>query len=154
MKKNILSDEGFTLIEMVLYTSLFSVLMSVAVISGYSLVLGGNEIEKNFIVMQEQGFINHRINLFIDSAQQIISPSQSESGEILEIKLLDGSVCSFNLGNMHTWCGTEESTPLVGMAVGISEAHFTNNPETILSPGYIQASYRLNGRLIELDYYY
>lgn len=154
MNKNILSPEGFTLIETVLYTSLFSILMSVAVISGYSLVLGGNEIEKNFIVMQERGFINRRLNLFIDSAQEIILPSQLESGEILKIKLLDGSICSFNLGNMQTWCGTEEPVPLVGGVFGVSEAQFTNNPRTILSPGYIRTSYRLNGKLIELDYYY
>lgn len=154
MKKNILFCEGFTLIETVLYTSLFSVLMSVAVISGYSLVLGGNEIEQNVFVMQEQRFINHRLNLFVNLANEILLPVQAQSGDILEIKLFDGRVCSFSLGNMQTWCETEDPVVLVGQLVSVSEAQFTNYPATILSPAYIRATYRLNGSLVESDYYY
>ncbi len=154
MKKNMQFIQGFTLIETVMYTALFSTLMSVAVISGYSLVLGGNQIEQNFIVMQEQRFINYRLNLFVDSADEILLPVQAQSDDILEIKLFDGRVCIFSLGNMQTWCETEEPVVLVGQLVSVSEAQFTNYSATILSPGYIRATYRLNGRLVESDYYY
>ncbi len=154
MKKNIQFIQGFTLIETVLYTALFSILMSVAVVSGYSLVLGGSKVEQSFLDMDEQRFINSKLNLLVNSTRQVLLPAPSQSGNILKAELFDGRVCSFDLLNMLTWCGNDEPELLVGASFKILETEFANQPATSLSPRHIRASYRLNGQLVELDYFY
>ncbi len=78
--------KGFTILEVLIYIALFSILMSGAVVAAYNLLEGGSR-NKTAIGIQEEGtFLNRKINWALTGASSV---STSPDGTVLTITRSD-----------------------------------------------------------------
>jgi len=68
-------NKGFVLIEMIIYTALFSIMMSGLVVAVYQLQESAKHTETGFATQEEINFVYKKIDWVLASAEKINSPT-------------------------------------------------------------------------------
>ena len=66
-----MKNRGFTLLEVIIYIGLFSVLMSGSVVATYQLLEGGQRNQDAVAIQQEGTFLNRKINWELSQATAV-----------------------------------------------------------------------------------
>ncbi|MDO8548206.1 MAG: prepilin-type N-terminal cleavage/methylation domain-containing protein [bacterium] len=66
-----MNDRGFTLIEVIIYIGLFSILMTGSVVAAYQLVGSGAHNQRSVLTQEEGTFLNRKINWALTGASAV-----------------------------------------------------------------------------------
>jgi prepilin-type N-terminal cleavage/methylation domain-containing protein len=83
--KNHSTQKGFTLIEVVVYLGLFSVLMSGVIVSAYNIIESEKRNETKGLLNNEAEYIVGKINWALTGAQVVNIPTPGTSGSLLSL---------------------------------------------------------------------
>lgn len=113
-----MKKRGFTLIEAIVYLALFSILMSGALVSVYTL-LGSSARNQTKATVQEEGsFLIGKIDWALTGAKVINSPAVNTSGNTLIVSRYDASLSPVVI---------TVSGGTMSIAVGANPSHVLNN---------------------------
>lgn len=71
MKKNNQNNQGFTLIETLIYLALFGILIGGAVVAVYSLLEGGGRTQTRTLIQEEGNFLISKISWALSGAESV-----------------------------------------------------------------------------------
>lgn len=140
-----MKQNGFTLIETIVYIALFGVLMTSTLVTVYEL-LGSSEINKTALIIQtEETFINSKLRWAITGATAVTAPSGDEL-IVTSAPHLPFSQLIFYVDNEILYIKRDTNPPeaLTSTDMTISNFLATITPATAVSPEYIQIKYQLN----------
>ncbi|MCC7356255.1 MAG: hypothetical protein IT410_01395 [Candidatus Doudnabacteria bacterium] len=85
-----MKNDGFSLLEIILYAALATIFVSVGLRAGYSLVEQGYQIQEEALTNMEIQFITYKMNDELQQAESIDFPVVGQDGHELKIKDKDG----------------------------------------------------------------
>lgn len=139
------SSAGFTLIEIIIYLALFSIIMSGSVVTVYQIIQNSNSLQTKVILEEEGNFILAKLNWALTGAQantNIESPGVGISSSTLIIKTLPGNIlraqADLNNGNIRFNGGTGNLLELNPERITVTSLNFSQPVA-----GEIQASVTL-----------
>jgi len=68
------NNKGFTLIEIIIYIALFTLLMGTAFVTAYQLIEGSNKLNVKTAIQQEGNFVVRKINWVITNLDPSVTP--------------------------------------------------------------------------------
>lgn len=139
------SSAGFSLIEIIIYLALFSIIMSGSVVTVYQIIQNSNSLQTKVILEEEGNFILAKLNWALTGAQantNIESPGVGISSSTLIIKTLPGNIlraqADLNNGNIRFNGGTGNLLELNPERITVTSLNFSQPVA-----GEIQASVTL-----------
>ncbi len=81
---------GFTLLEVLLYIALSSIVVSVGLRMGYSLIETGYALEEQALVAMETQFITYKVNDALQRAQGVFIPTEIGSSDAITLQDQNG----------------------------------------------------------------
>lgn len=139
-----MKQNGFTLIETIIYIALFGVLMTSALITVYEL-LGSVEINKTALVTQTEGtFINSKLRWAITGFTIVTSHENILS--IVPATHITFSQLTFYVDDKILYIKRDTNPPesLTSTDMNINDFSVTITPATDLLSEHIQIKYKLN----------
>lgn len=141
---------GFTLIEMIIYLALFSILIGGAVVAVYSVFESGDRNQTHAMLQEEGNFLAAKINWTLSGAEAISSPAVNATGGVLtltkfgssdelEIELSPG-------GDMTLSVGGNPEVVLNNTNVDISNLTFTREYAGGTNPESMRATFTVSQR--------
>ncbi|HVU79834.1 MAG TPA: type II secretion system protein [Candidatus Paceibacterota bacterium] len=116
--------KGFTLIETLIYISLFGLLLSGAVVSAYQILDGGARMKQALAVQEEGNFLLQKLDWEVGQADS----ASIENGALV---LQPGTIVFSELdGRMAVSRGSEEALPVTAAALAVTSTEFE-----VSSPG-------------------
>ncbi len=140
-----MKQNGFTLIETIIYIALFGVLMTSTLVTVYEL-LGSGEINKTALIIQtEETFINSKLRWATTGSVAVTSPSGDKLIVTPAAHLPFGQLI-FYVENEILYMKRDTSPPeeLTSTDMSVSNFLATITPATAVLPEYIQIKYQLN----------
>jgi type II secretory pathway pseudopilin PulG len=98
LKKN----SGFTLIETLVYMTLFVILMGGAVISAFNMFQSSGKNQTKIMIQEEGNFLLAKINWSLSGIQSISFPASGSSGSLLSVTKSDTNIGSVDISNIGT----------------------------------------------------
>lgn len=138
-------QNGFTLIETIIYIALFGVLMASTLVTVYEL-LGSGEINKTALVIQtEETFINSKLRWAITGATAVAAPSGDELIVTPATHLPFGQLI-FYVEDEILYMKRDANPPEALTSTDLKVSNFlaTITPATAVLPANIQIKYYLN----------
>ncbi len=160
------NKKGFTLIETLVYTALFAILLGGAVVVAYTIFESAGRSQGREILQQEGDFLIGKIEWALSGVDYINQPPDENPLNTLQVTKYGGSSITINTspdcsGNTVTediflQKGTS-CLQLNNSNVEISNLIFVRNPGEGLNPESVSASFTLtarteNGMLINQDF--
>jgi prepilin-type N-terminal cleavage/methylation domain-containing protein len=91
-------NKGFTLIEVIIYIALFSLLMGSAFVTAYQLIDGSGKLSTKNTVQEEGNFVMRKLNWTLTGISNITMPSKTNlTSTTLAITKYDGNVMNVRL---------------------------------------------------------
>ncbi len=123
--------KGFTLIEVIIYIGLFTLLMGTVFIAAYQIINSSGTVGKRTVVQNEGNFVMRKINWSLTGIENITTPSSSNTTN-LKVTKYDGTkieVCLYeNKIKIHEGafgsCGDTDYTALTTDNVEVSNLDF------------------------------
>jgi type II secretory pathway pseudopilin PulG len=144
---------GFTLIEMLVYLGIFSILMGGIITIAYS-VFDSSDHDQTKIMLQEEGnFLAAKINWALSGIQAINSPLASQSGSILSVNKWDVSgipiTITIGLSGTDIDLSRASNPPIILNASGVEVKNlvFVHNYDGVNQEN-IQATFTLDARML------
>ena len=140
-----MKQNGFTLIETIIYIALFGILMTSALVAVYEL-LGSGEINKTSLIIQtEETFINSKLRWAITGSTAVNASSGDRLIVTPATHLLFGQLI-FYVENEILYLKRDTSPPeaLTSTDMKVSNFSVVITPETTVLSEYIQIKYQLN----------
>ncbi|MEK7642423.1 MAG: prepilin-type N-terminal cleavage/methylation domain-containing protein [Patescibacteria group bacterium] len=141
------NNTGFTLIEVIIYIALFTVLMGSAFVTAYQLLQGSDVLNQKTINQEEVNFVLHKINRALNSIATINNPASGYSNS-LTITKYDGTVVDIklNANKIELRDGISGAyLPITTDNVKVTTLQFQYLPPVGTSPAGITASTTING---------
>ncbi len=120
MHANKLVYRGFTLIETIIYISLFSIIMTGAVVSVYSLISSSTRNATKAMVAQEGAFLLGKIDWVLSDIESINLPTTS--GNTLSVTKINGGIENPTI--------IKVSAGIMSIKKGVGQALSLNNSNT------------------------
>lgn len=123
MTKILNTNKGFTLIEVVIYLALFSIIIGGALVSVYNIIESSGKLENKVVMQEEANFLLRKINWVLNGARDY-----TISGNKLTIKPSSDFI---------NWDGSSNVT-LIGSQLNSSNVtvtEFSYFPKTVPSKG-------------------
>lgn len=89
MQSNKIAQRGFTIIEMLVYISIFAIIMSGALVSVYALASSSARNQTKAMVQEEGSFLIGKIDWALSGARAINAPAANASGDTLTVTRFD-----------------------------------------------------------------
>ena len=124
-----MNNRGLTLIEVVIYVALFSLLLGTAFVTAYQLILSGDELDDTIVILSEGNFIQRKINWIFTGLDPTRSPE------------ITGANCGQTIKIYKT---TPEESPTI---IRLTNSHNTNYIEINKKAG---AFYTINTRNVKI----
>jgi prepilin-type N-terminal cleavage/methylation domain-containing protein len=144
---------GFTLIEMLVYLGIFSILMGGIITVAYS-IFDSSDHDQTKIILQEEGnFLAAKINWALSGTQAINSPLASQSGSMLSVNKWDvsGSPVTITIDlsgtDMNLSRASNPSITLNASSVEVKNLVFAHNYDSVNQEN-IQATFTLEARML------
>ncbi len=144
---------GFTLVEVLVYIALFSILVSGVLVSVYTMLESSGRDGTQTMMLEEGNFLLDKIGWVVSDVQIINSPAQNTTGTTLSVTPWDTSVGNpvvVCVGAQHMTIryGTGVTQQLNNTNVWLTDASFThvvqNGEGTV--PESVTATFTLNTR--------
>jgi prepilin-type N-terminal cleavage/methylation domain-containing protein len=149
-------QNGFTLIEVLIYIALFSMLVGGVLVSVYTMLESSGRDTTQTELLEEGNFLLDKIGWVMSDVQTIASPAQNATGTTLSITPWDVSVGNpivvhFTTQNMTIKEGVNSAQQLNNTNVWLSNASFTHtyNAGQGAVPESITVTFTLNTRTPE-----
>ncbi len=122
-------NQGFTLIEALLYMALFVVIFSAAGLSAFYITASGQQLKTNLVFQEETGFILKKLDWVFMGVESVNDPPSSSSGSRLSL-MRDGKLLEMRLsdGKMQIKIGEGDYEDLNNDFVLVSDLVFENLP--------------------------
>jgi hypothetical protein len=122
-------NQGFTLIEALLYMALFVVIFSAAGLSAFYITASGQQLKTNLVFQEETGFILKKLDWVFMGVESVNDPPLSSSGSRLSL-MRDGRLLEMRLndGKMQIKIGEGDYEDLNNDLVLVSDLVFGNLP--------------------------
>ena len=91
-------NQGFTLIEALLYMALFVVIFSAAGLSAFYITASGQQLKTNLVFQEETGFILKKLDWVFMGVESVNDPPSSSSGSRLSL-MRDGKPLEMRLSD-------------------------------------------------------
>ncbi len=92
-----MKNDGFTLLEIVLYVALTSIFVSVGLRTGYSLIEQGYKIQEQALTNMEIQYITYKINDELQKAETVVFPAVGQEDESIKLRDRAGHNLSIRL---------------------------------------------------------
>jgi Tfp pilus assembly protein PilE len=149
-------EGGFTLIEVIIYIALFSLLLGTAFVVGYQLIEGAGKLNTKTNVTEEGNFVVRKFNWTFSNVSSITTPSSGTSntltltkydGNVINIKLKENKIemKESSAGNTFTAITTDN--------VSVNSLQFTYIPASGNSPEGITATTIINDTTFSITKY-
>ena len=149
------NNAGFTLIEALIYSALFSLMMVGMLGAVYMVLQGANQSEARLLVDDEANFVLRKINWALTGVSSINTPVTGSIGSNLNITKTDASTVRFSLNNenIEIYSGTGTYVPLDTANVTAASLSFEHIPASGDKPAAIKAVFYLTGVFYEITKY-
>lgn len=140
-------SKGFTLIEVIIYIALFTLLIGSGFVTAYQLIEGGNALNQKTINQEEVNFVLRKISWVLNGVATINSPSSGYSNT-LTVTRYDGTVLDVRLsaGKIELKDGVAGSfVPITTDNVKVTTLQFQYVPAVGTAPAGIIASTTISG---------
>ncbi len=140
-----MKQNGFTLIETIIYIALFGILMTSTLVTVYELLSSG-EINKNALIIQtEETFINSKLRWAITGSTAVTAPGGDKLIVTPAAHLPFGQLI-FYVENEILYMKRDANPPdaLTSTDMIVSNFLTTVTPATAALPEYVQIKYQLN----------
>lgn len=118
---------GFTLIDCVIYMSLFSIIISSGVVISAAMIHSMKKLHTHIVSMREIDFVFRKIGWMFDGNNMVYVPKQNTSSEYLKVSK-SGRIYEIKLSNgiLYLIYDNGESRPLSTDGVRITNARFAS----------------------------
>ncbi len=141
-------NEGFTLIETIIYTALFSLIIGLVVGAVYNIIEGSEDLQKNIIVDAEAHFLIRKIEWALAGVVAINSPASGLTGTSLSVNKINYAqnpvVFDLDSNNLRVKKGLASPVILNG-AVTISDLQFEHLAKGLYRPAAVKVTFKVNG---------
>lgn len=141
------NNSGFTLIEVIIYIALFTLLVGSGFVTAYQLIEGGNALNQKTINQEEVNFVLRKISWVLNGVATINTPSSGYSNT-LTVTRYDGTVLDvrLNAGKIELKDGAAGSfVPITTDNVKVTTLQFQYVPAVGTAPTGIIASTTISG---------
>ncbi|HUD03078.1 MAG TPA: prepilin-type N-terminal cleavage/methylation domain-containing protein [Candidatus Paceibacterota bacterium] len=147
--------QGFTLIEVIIYLALFSILMAGSLSAAFALCESGGHERTRAFLLQEGNFIIAKTEWELSGAELISNPTIGSSGTTLSFESVSGYDSA---GAPIIDAVVFDPATLVGGRVSIASVHFYHADDTDASPESVGMSFTLampteRGALISQNFF-
>ena len=150
------NNAGFTLIEALIYSALFSLMMVGMLGAVYMVLQGANQSEARLLVDDEANFVLRKINWALTGVSSINTPVAGSIGSNLNITKTDVGTVRFRLDNenIEIDSGAGAYVALDTVNVAASSLSFQHIPPASSDqPAAVRATFYLNGVFYEITKY-
>ncbi len=149
------TQDGFTLIETLLYMALFGIIIGGFAVTAHNLIQGSGKTTALALAQKEGNFILRKIDWALTGVKTINIPAAGASGAILTVTKYDASVLTFdmNSGNMRLQRGTGIPMALNSGNVTVAGVVFDHSAAANGIPEKIKADFTVNGKPFTLTKY-
>lgn len=144
--KPVSKKSGFTLLEVILYIALFSILMSGAVVSAYQLMGGGAHTEHAVLVQEEGTFLIRKINWALTGASAAVSAGNTLTVTRPDLGAQSPVVITASGADVVLTRGGGTQVPLNTAALPVSNLNFTVTPAAFGRPTEVDVSFQVDTR--------
>lgn len=132
-------QNGFTLIEILIYIALFSIIIGGVLASAYQIIQASSQSQDSTLVSEEANFLEAKINWALTGATAINLPASGVPGIVLDINKSDGTNPFFSASTNQLF--------LNGKVLNSDSVKVENVSFTHLTPEGIQAVFRVTSKL-------
>lgn len=149
------SREGFTLIEILIYIGLITVITGSFIASSYQIIDSKGRVQGQLELTENKKFLVEKLKWVLASNQAINSPTSGNSGASLSVNKLNyGSnplVVDLSANQIRLTLGAGQPVPITNSQVSISSLTFTNQNLSGRSVIRIQATMQNTVGSISVD---
>lgn len=150
-------NNGFTLIEVLVYITLVSIMVIVSISTVFTLINNSDGLNQRVVIEDEANFILNKIEWSLGSVNAIISPAPGANGSalILTRHNFPSNPIAFDLNNENIRMSVAGGSPeiLNSDLVSISNLNFVHIAQSGESPEGVTASFSANGRNFSMTIY-
>lgn len=139
-----MKNRGFTLLEVLIYIALFSVLIGGAIVAGYNLLESGNRNETAVAIQEEGNFLNRKINWALTGATSVTASSPTTLTVVRSD--LGTLVFTASAGSLTLTRGSATPTTLNSAAFSIDNLAFAVTPAQGGLPASVVVNFSIQGR--------
>jgi len=141
---------GFTLIEALIYTALFSFIIGGAILAVYSILDGSARTDTALTRDAEARFVLQKIAWALNSKTTLIAPADDSSGDSLSlVKTISGTptTISININNGRVYLtrNAGPAVPLTSERISVDSLLFHNRASAAGAPRAIEVTIAING---------
>lgn len=127
------TNQGFSLIEVVVYVGLLVILMVGGILAAYNIIEANVRNQAQFVMYNEGNFLLSKINWEIGGSSAITVPSPGTPGAVLTLQKIDGSTVTLRVdnGNLVIVRGTSTPAILNNTTVVVSGLSFENQISSV-----------------------
>ncbi len=136
----VLHNKGFTLVEVIIYLALFSLLMGTAFVTAYQLISDSGRLSVKNTTQEEGNFVMRKINWALTGVETIITPTAGTTPD-LEVEKYDGNNITIERIGTKIWM-EEDAGPddfITTENVEVTDLDFEFIPSAGSSPDGIKA---------------
>lgn len=142
------NNRGFTLIETIIYTALFSVIISLVIGAVYQIIEGSDDLQKNIIRDAEAHFLMRKIEWALTGISAINLPAAGSTGALLSVNKVNYSqnpvVFDLDSGNLRIKKGVNDPVVLNSTNVTVSDLQFQHLAAGLYRPAAIKTTFKVN----------
>ena len=152
-------ESGFTLIEMLIYTALFTIIMTGTLVVAYQIIESGQKVRARVMAEEEANFVLQKIAWAVNSASAIHAPAPGASDAFLSVARAGLSVSDNPLlfdvdsGVMRIRRGSAVPKPISGSEVTISNFTVEHIAPLFGRPAGVRVTFQINGNEYEFVSY-
>ncbi len=128
------TQQGFTLLEAVMYIGLFSIIIGGLLMVSYGIIEGSAHQSITINETEEKTFLLQKVNSLLVGAQEILSPPLGDSGSELSFTKSGDSKDPYTInereGKLYITNSGKEQTPLHNLYIKVVGLRFERLPVT------------------------
>jgi len=141
------NQRGITIIEVVLYMGLLSIILSSGVLILFQIIEGDARREQAILVQQEGDFILGKFDVIMMQDVVVSSPVSGQQGSMLAVGVSPDEISLFQSGEkLMIKRGVNAAQPLNSSSAPLINLNFENNPADDDSSGMLVVSFTLGGK--------
>jgi prepilin-type N-terminal cleavage/methylation domain-containing protein len=140
------NNRGFSLIEMLIYIALMTIIVGGAIVASYPLFTGADRSFTNVATDIEAGFLARKITWAIAAGDSVSVPAAGASGSSLTVAASTGNVSFSVSGDNVSISRGAGAVPLLSSRTAVTNLSFAHTAAAGTVPAAIEFSFDLNGR--------
>lgn len=150
-------NKGFTLIEILIYLALFSIIIGGVLVTAYQVIEASHKTASRVVIEEEANFLLRKIEWALSAVSLINAPAAGMSGSTLSINKVGFSaspiIFELDSSNLRIKKYAEEAAILNSSRVSISNLTFHHLAAGGNKPAGIRVNFQVNDQLFELIKY-